>query len=368
MAAPRPSLEIAQQHEKKGNLAKAAEAYSEYLSRNPNDARVLLRLAEIRERLGEAALGAEAFHQLGVLHAKDGIESKATAMLRRALKLMPTHSASVQLLAEVLARTGKKRDALDALDAGSQAAAASGDWRARLKMLEKAAQLDDGLTSRLAYAQALADSGKKADAHKLLRDAADQLDRQDAPLDRLQVLERLLQVTSGDPKVALEAANAAVALRDHRRALISLRIALESDPENVELISLTATVLNAMGDDSRALLVFREAARTFGRVGRTADAQRSWLSVLRLSPEDHEAHAAIGTEWARVPQARQSPPRLGPLAGIDLNEMNNVLAALGEHTPANSAPPVIADHELEITLDELDVELVIETDDDRSDS
>ncbi len=362
MAARRTPLEIAQQHEKKGNLAKAAEAYSEYLSGSPSDARVLMRLAEIRERLGQSALAAEAFHQLGVMHAKDGIESKATAVLHRALKLMPSHMESVQLLADVLAKAGKKRDALDTLAAGSHAAGASGDSRTRLKMLEQAAELDDGLGSKLAYAQGLVETGKRAEAFAVLRRAADRLDQQDAPLDRLQVLERLLQVASGDSKIALEAANAAVALRDYRRALISLRIALEKDSDNVDLISLTATVLNAMGEDARALLIFREAARMYGRVGRSGDAKKSWGSVLRLSPADPEAHAAMGTEW--VPQARRkSPPQLGPLAGIDLSELNSALSALDEHRSTDAAPRVIADHELEITLDELDVDLVIETDD-----
>jgi tetratricopeptide (TPR) repeat protein len=365
MAARRPPLEIAQQHEKKGNLAKAAEAYSEYLSGKPSDVRVLLRLGEIRERLGEAALAAEAFHKLGILHAKDGMESKATAMLRRALKLMPAHLASVQLMADVLARAGKTRDALDTLAAGSQTAAASGDLRTRLKMLERAANLDPGLSSKLIYAQALVESGKQAEAFSVLRLAADRLDQQDAPMERLQVLERLLYVSSGDSKIALEAANAAIALRDYRRALISLRIALEKNPDHVDLISLTATVLNTMGEDARALLIFREAARMYGRAGRTGDAKKNWGAVLRLSPADAEAHAAMGTKW--VPQARQSPPRLGPLAGIELSELNDALSALDERSPTN-APPVITGNELEITLDELDVDLVIEIDDTHSGS
>ena len=365
MAARRPPLEIAQQHEKKGNLAKAAEAYSEYLSSKPNDARVLLRLAEIRERLGQAALAADAFHQLGVLHAKDGMESKATAMLRRALKLMPSHLTSVQLMADVLARAGKTRDALDTLVAGSQTAAAAGDVRTRLKMLERAANLDPGLSSKLTYAQALVESGKNAEAFGVLRQAADQLDQQDSPMERLQVLERLLRLSSGDSKIALEAANAAVALRDYRRALINLRIALEQNPDDVDLISLTATVLNAMGEDARALLIFREAARMYGRVGRTGDAKNNWGSVLRLSPADPEAHAAMGTKY--VPQARPSPPRLGPLAGIELSELNAALSALDERI-STDAPPVITGNELEITLDELDIDLVIETDEPQSGS
>jgi tetratricopeptide (TPR) repeat protein len=365
MAARRSPLEIAQLHEKKGNLAKAAEAYSEHLSRCPSDARVILRLAEIRERLGDSPRAAEAFHQLGVMHVNDGMETKAAALLRRALALVPTHAPSVELLAEVLAKAGKKRDALDTLAAGSHAAAASGDFGTRLKMLERAAQLDEGLTFKLAYAQGLVDLGEKAAAFKVLRQAADQLDRQDAPLDRLQVLERLQLLAPGDPKIALEAANAAVALRDHRRALISLRIALEKDPDNVDLISLTATVLNAMGEDARALLVFREAARMFARVGRNADAKKCWSFVLRSSPQDSEAHAALGA--ASVSDARQSAP-LSPFAGLDASEMNSALSALGEHAEPNAAPPAIGDHELEISLEELDVELAIETDDTRSDS
>jgi tetratricopeptide (TPR) repeat protein len=360
MAAPRALLEIAQQHEKKGNLAKAAKAYSEHLSSSPGDVRVLLRLAEIRERLGEDAVAAEAFHLLGLMHSKDGIEAKAAAAFRRALDLMPSHSASVQPLAELLAKSGKKRDAVNTLETGSRAAAASGNLPAQLKMLERAAQLDEGLSSKLAYAQCLADSGQKTQAIGLLRQAVDQLDAQKAPLERLQIFERLVQVTSGDPKIALEAANAAVALRDHRRALISLRIGLETEPENADLISLVGTVLDVMGEDARALLVFREAARIYGRLGRGDNAKKCWWSVLRLSPDDAEAHAAVGS----VPSTRPSAPPPGPLAGIEVSEMDDALSALCEHFPANpnGAANLDPEHQIEISLDEWDTELAIETD------
>src|SRR5262249_40162284 len=160
MASRRSPLEVAQQHEKKGNLTKAADAYAEYLSNNPADARVLLRFAEIHERLGHAQAAAEAFNRLGVMHAKDGQEAKANAVLRRALKLVPTHVAAAQLLADLLAKGGKRRDALDVLDKGSRAAGAAGDAQGRLKMLKRSAELDDGLSCKLSYAEALADSGK----------------------------------------------------------------------------------------------------------------------------------------------------------------------------------------------------------------
>ncbi len=357
MAARRSPLELAQQHEKKGNLAKAAEAYSEYLSGNPSDARTLLRLAEIRERQGEAELAAEAFHQLGVLHRKDRMEAKAAAVLRRALQVLPSHGASVQLLVELLVTAGKKRDAINVLQATSLASAANGDSRARLQMLEQASKLDEGVSSQLLYAQALVEAGDKERARAVLRQAADHLAEQKAPLDRLQVLERLLQVSAGDPKAAIEAARAAIELRDYRRALISLRIGLEQEPENPELISLTGRVLHAMGEAARALLVFREAARAYARGGRKDEAKRNWLAVLRLNRDDPEASAAVGARGAApAPPARR--PR-GPLADMNAQEFNDALSAL-EEQPAPSAEP--ASHEMVIAFDELEVDLSIELD------
>ncbi len=357
MAARRSPLEIAQQHEKKGNLAKAAAAYSEYLSVKPKDAKVLLRLAELKERLGETDPAAEAFHRLGMIHLEDGMDSKAIAVLRRALQLVPSHGPSVQLLAELLAKGGKRRDAVNALDAASRAAAAVGDAPTKLKMLEAAAKLDDAVGSKLAYAQVLIEVGNKGAARTVLREAADQLRQLGSPLDRLQVLEQLLSVSSGDAKVALEAAMAAMALRDHRRALVSLRIALEREPENADLVSLTGAVLYAMGEQSKALLVARQAARMYGRAGQQPEAKKNWLAVLRLNPNDEEAISAMGT--ARPPKVPTVSVAPSPLTGLDTKELDKVLVGLEEKEAVQSAA---ADHELVISLDELDVDLSIEPD------
>src|SRR5229473_6556047 len=349
MPGPRALLEIAQQHEKKGNLAKAAKAYSEHLSNSPSDSRILLRLAEIRERLGDDAVAADAFHQLGMMHSKDGIETKAAAAFRRALDLMPAHTASVEPLAELLVKSGKKRDAVNTLEIGSRAAAASGNLAAQLKMLERAAELDEGLGSKLAYAKCLADSGQQAEAIALLRQALERLDEQRAPLERLQVLEWLVQITGGDPKVALEAANAAVKLRDHRRALIILRISLEREPDNPDLISFVGAVLGVMGEEERALLVFREAGRIYGRVGRGDQARKCWTTVLRLSPDDAEAHAAIGsvppsppaaaTANVSVPRTQPSGP---PAIGSVPPSLPSAPPTIGSVPPNQpSAPPTI---------------------------
>src|ERR1700737_2583942 len=96
--ATRSLLETAQQHEKKGNLAKAAEAYSRHLAGNANDARALLRYAEIQERLGHPEPAADAFHRLAEIHSKDRIEAKAIAAPRGGLKLGPPHFASAARL------------------------------------------------------------------------------------------------------------------------------------------------------------------------------------------------------------------------------------------------------------------------------
>lgn len=357
MALRRSPLEIAQQHEKKGNLAKAAEAYSEHLTHNAADPRVLLKFAEIHEKLGNAQPAADGFYRLGVIHAKDSIDAKATAMLRRALKLVPTHSASVNLLADVLVKGGKRRDALEALEVGSRAAASAGDVSSRLKLLKRAAELDEGVTSRLAFAQVLSETGKMNDAITVLRQSAERLGQHsELTLDRLMVLERWLHLAPTDTRVALETAQLAIKLHDERRALGSLRLGLDSDPESPDLISATAMALEGLGEDARALLVFREAARRLTRAGRTVEAKRSWISVLRYSPSDSEALVAVGPGYV-AKQSRPKPPN--PLVGIGASEMNAALSSLGEQQQPNQTSPT-ADHELEISLDDLDDKLTIE--------
>lgn len=353
MASSRSPLEDAQLHEKKGNLAKAAEAYAEYLTRKPTDSRVLLRVAEIQERLGRAQQAAEAFHSLGMMHTKEGLEAKAAAVLRRALKLVPGHLASVLLLADVLVKGGKNRDAIEELDKASRAAGTAGDQKARIKMLQRSAELDEGMTRKLTFAQALADSGRKSEAIAVLQQAVDDLlRRSDGAPDRLVLLERLVQLGAPDPALAIEVATGAIRLSDERRALASLRLALDVEPHNPDLIAHSATALEGMGESARALLVFREAARRFSRAGRNPEAKRNWISVLRYNPGDPEALAAVGPEF--LPPNSRSVQKGGPLMEMGTAQMESLLSAIQEQSAPDSGPSPIADYEFEITLDELD--------------
>jgi tetratricopeptide (TPR) repeat protein len=357
--ATRAPLEIAQQHEKKGNLAKAAEAYSQHLARNPEDARTLLRYGEIQERLGQPEPAADAFHRLAVLHIKGHIETKATAALRRALKLAPDHFASAELLADLHSKGGKKRDAFEVLTAAIRATVASGDQATRLKLLQRVAQVDDGAGSKLELAQALVDKGRRTEAIDLLRETAQQLQAPIKAYDRMEVLERWQQISPADRGVAFDGAATALSLGNPRRALASLRVALDSIPDDVDVIAMVGTVLDAMGEDTHALPVHREAARKFTLARRTEEGRKSWIAVLRLSPADPEALQAIGAE--RVPTAPPPPSKGEPVLDLDPSEIEGALSFLAEHSPP-ATKPSIEDHAFEISLDDLDKNLTIERD------
>ena len=351
MASRRAPLEVAQTHEKKGEWAKAASAYLEHVEAKADDARAWLRLAEIRERLGEGALAAKAFRALAQLQINQGFNSRAVSVLRRSLQHAPEDTSTAVALAEILGAEGKLRDALGVLSSSAEAAKGKGDTAGRFKLLEMAASLDPSAVHRLAWVDALVEVGHEEEALAALRRFAND-DRPGREADRLRVIERLAQLSPGDASVAASASRIALFLQDPRRALLLVRTALDSHPEDPELFSLAAQALSALGEKPRAALVHKEAARRFAASGLEDDAREEWRRLLRLEPKDAEGLAAVqpalahgtsaelfevpeeedSTAWldvsvedldaegARLSEAMAAPPE----SGIDLEPLSDV--------------------------------------------
>ncbi len=319
MASRRSPLEVAQTHEKKGEWAKAATAYSEHVQAKADDARAWLRLAEIRERLGEGALAAKAFQALANLQITQGFNSRAASVLRRSLQHAPEDTTTASTLAEILGADGKLRDALSVLTSSAEAAARKGDSIGRFNLLEQAANLDPSPVHRLIWVDALVEKGREEDALAALRRfSADHQPGREA--DRLRLIERLAQLSPGDASVALSASRIALFLQDPRRALILVRSALDSHPEDPELISLAAQSISALGEKPRAALVHKEAARRFAAAGMEDEAREEWRRLLRLEPKDAEGMAAVQPALSR---GNSSPSQL-----IDVEEEEDTTAWL----------------------------------------
>lgn len=349
MAKQDTFLEAAAHSEKKGDLPKAATLYETHLQKKPDDDRALLKLAEVRERLGESKLAAESFSKLGELYERQGFDAKATAVYRRSLQLVP-NLAGTRRLIDVLAKSGKKSDALLLLERTIREAQAKGDVPTRLDLLERVVEIDGGATAALSLADALVETGKRADASTRLRAFSVKFKRQGPPGEQLRVFERLVLLNPDDRELALEAGKLAISVTDPRRALTSLRPCLDFHTNDPELIALAADALDQLGDGARGALVHREAARQFGRAKRPKDAQEEWLKVLAHDPADEEAKAAIAPPPASKPASKKkaAPPPPPPPAPSSP-------APAPKPAPVRKARPgnVSAVFSLEVSLDDL---------------
>ncbi len=361
MATRRAPLELAQQAEKKGNFAKAVEAYLEHLKKNADDARALLRVAELEERLGQSATAGAHFRQLGALSLKQGFAAKAVSAARRASKLLPDDPESAAVLAEALAQDGKRREATDAFGQAAQIAAERNDKATRKRMLLRASEFDESPRASLALAELLASERQNDEAAALLRKVAERLGEQKALADQLRVLERLFELSHEDLRLGLQAAQLALDLREHMRSLLIVRRALDAHPDDARLIRCAAMGLEAYGETARAARVYRDSAHRFARQGDTAAAREAWLSVLRLIPDDRAAQAAIAP--ALLPNVGRMLERRPNLADIGLEELDDAVAGLGDF----AQPPLTAESAAAPTVSpELDLEsfagLTIEVD------
>ncbi|MGC4122545.1 MAG: hypothetical protein QM765_49810 [Myxococcales bacterium] len=333
MTSKPPKIELGEAHEKKGDWAKAAEVYELCVAAAPEE-RALLKLATVREKLGQSAEAATAYRRVAELHGQSGFAAKAVAALRQAARLQPDDSALALSLAEQLEGQGKLGDAAQVLEGAGRAAALRGDEPARLSLLERLSNLDGSLPLALSLADALARAGRRTEAIGRLHKASLRLGQEGAHADQLSVLERLLTLCPSDRDAALRACKLALLVRQPRRGLLAVRNAMDEHQADAALASAAARALDAMGERVAGTLLHREAARRLERDGDSSAAYDEWRTVLAFDPSDHESLEHMRALSAASPKT--TPP---PVAVIPPETVRRVVQPSPTPSPLPSPEP-----------------------------
>ena len=323
MASARSSLDEAQRLEKKGDFAKAADAYAKHVAENPEESHSLLKVAELSERGGSTLQASAAFKKLAQFHVQKGFKAKGAAAYRQAIRIVPDDVGSIKALIEILKEQQKSRDGVAILDAAIKESVRRGNKKIQLELTEELVKIEDTAEVNLSLADALVDAGRKEEACRQLLGAAERLHPKGNARQESDLLERVLELDSGNKGAAIKAGAAALEQGNPKRCLSAIRIALDSHPQDIDLIAIAAQAFDVMPDPMRATLVHREVARRLKDAGRGPDAREHWLAVLRNDPADEEAK-----------QAAVSLTKKGALAGADANEVDEALSFLGEDLPA----------------------------------
>jgi len=303
----------------KGAFDKAIREYQKVLDLDPRDVRTLQKMGELYQKKGDNPQAASFFTRVAEVYAQDGFFLKAVALYKQVLKLNPELVEVNVKLAELHQQLGLMTEAMAFFQVVVASHERRGDSKATFATLKKMVDLDpENVSSRLKLAELYAREQMGGEALHEFRRAADWLERNSRPDERLRVLERIAALEPDNVQLARDLAHDYLARGDHKRALAKLQLCFKADPRDIPTLILLAQAFSALNHTSKTLSVYKELAKLHAERGQHAEARDAWGKIERLDPSDPDLLAWKASQRAAAPApasastgARAAPARTG---------------------------------------------------------
>lgn len=297
-------LEAAQKHLAKGNLDKAIAEFQKLMQADPKDVRTLLKVAELQARKGSVREAVDTYLKVGDTYASQGFFQKSVAVYKQAVKLDTSRLDALKKLAKNYEDLQHNADALAAYDMLAQANMAANNVEGALAAMHRATEIDpQNLAARIRYAEALSRANKTKEAAQEFERGATLIKQQGRMDDYIKVAERLLFHRENDLTLAAELAQLYLERSDGKRALTKLQILFKANPKDDAVLTMLAQSFVLLDQRDKAIQVLKELAKHHLEANRTEDRLRAMRRVLELDPTDVEAkHAVTGQGPAPKPK------------------------------------------------------------------
>jgi len=297
----------------KGAFDKAVKEYQRVLEIDPDDVRVLQKLAELYQKMNRKAEAADCFEKVARTYSQQGFYLKAVALYKQVLKVIERVEVNIRL-AELYQQLGLVGDATKEWQAVAAHHEKSGDTKASLDTLKKLVDLDpDNVAARIRLGEQYARQDDLIEAVAELRRAAQYLQRNGRHDDYLRVAERISHLDQNDVGLAKELAEQYLSRGDSKRALAKLHICFKANPRELSTLQMLARAFQDLGQVTKTVSVLKELARVHVDGGRPDDARKVWKQALELAPDDQEVKAALkSAQSSESARPRAEPPRPAP--------------------------------------------------------
>jgi len=318
------TLQAAQKYIEKKRYDRAIAEYQRIVQDDPNDARTLLKIGDLQARLSAYPEAIATYDRVGQYYSSQGFALKAIAVYKQIRELIKKHAPDladryghiVPKLAEIYTQLGLTSDALAAYDEVATRLQRAGRDREAIEVFSKMVGLDaqNPLPHlRLAEARCRVQSLDEAiDSFWAAAELLLSLERRD---DALKVIERILHFKA-DARYAWVAAELYLqrgTREDGLQALTKLQICFQADPKNLDTLGLLAQAFTLIGQEAKAIEVYKEMAR-IARDGDRRDLFEQLLAHLReVAPHDEQVRAlqslppALGNNSSRPPVESLAP-------------------------------------------------------------
>jgi len=359
------TLQAAQKYIEKKRYDRAIAEYQRIVQDDPNDARTLLKIGDLQARLSAYPEAIATYDRVGQYYSSQGFALKAIAVYKQIRELIKKHAPDladryghiVPKLAEIYTQLGLTSDALAAYDEVATRLQRAGRDREAIEVFSKMVGLDaQNPLPHLRLAEARCRVQSLDEAIESFWAAAElllSLERRD---DALKVIERILHFKA-DARYAWVAAELYLqrgTREDGLQALSKLQICFQADPKNLDTLGLLAQAFTLIGQEAKAIEVYKEMAR-IARDGERRDLFEQLLAHLReVAPQDEQVRALQSLPPALLaPNNSSRPPVLESLAPMsvgdsevefidDATERNVLEVAPNQAIPLPGSRPMMA--------------------------
>jgi tetratricopeptide (TPR) repeat protein len=295
-------LQAAQKYIEKKKYDRAIVEYQRIVQEDPNDARTLLKIGDLQARLSAYPEAIATYDRVGQFYAAQGFALKAIAVYKQIRELIKKHAPDladryghiVPKLADIYTQLGLTSDALAAWDEVATRLQRASRDRDAIEVFRKMVELDAGNPlPHLRLAEACCRVQSLDEAIESFWTAAELLLNLERADDALKVVERILHFRPDArfARVAAELYLGRATREDGMQALAKLQICFQADPKDLETLGLLAQAFTLIGQEAKAVEVYKEMARLAREQNKT-DLYSQLLGHLRqVAPSDDQVAA-----------------------------------------------------------------------------
>ena len=341
-------LQAAQKYVEKKKYDRAIAEYQRVIQEDPNDARTLLKIGDLQARLQAYPEAIATYDRVGQYYSSQGFALKAIAVYKQIRELIKKHAPAladryghiVPKLAEIYTQLGLTSDALAAYDEVATRLQRGGRDREAIDVFRRMVELDpSNPLPHLRLAEACCRVQSLDEAIELFWKAGELLLGLGRREDALKVVERILhfRVDARFARVAAELYLERGSREDGLQALAKLQICFQTDPRDLDTLGLLARAFGLIGQENKALEVYKEMARLAREQGK-GELYKQLLKHLRQIAGDDETVRSL--ESVRAPAPSSAPPASSVPISVD-SAVDVIEETTGSGRSSTSLPPDI---------------------------
>jgi tetratricopeptide (TPR) repeat protein len=297
-------VQAALKYAEKKRYDKAIAEYQRILAEDPNDARILLKVAELQTKGEMFPAAIETYERVGKLYSQQGFAQKAVAVYNQLRELLARHAPQLEdryggvpfELARLHQQLGHVADAIFIWEQIATKHLKSGHELDAAEAFKKLVELDgNNPLHRLRLAETLARSRNVEGAIGQFRAAAELLLQLGHLDNALKVYDRLLQIRP-EPAVAKQAAMLFLERNqgnDAMMALAKLQIAFKANQKDLETLAMLARSFEQLNQPEKAIEVYKEQVR-LAREQNNKEARKQALKrAAALAPHDEKVKQLV---------------------------------------------------------------------------